>query len=80
MNWKDATVLFKKHEHSSCHREAVELLITLPATTRDVGEMLSNDNQQEKQINRGILINIISCIKYLARQGMALQGDGDEEN
>ena len=25
-------------------------------------------------------IKIISCVKYLARQGMALRGDGEEEN
>ena len=72
--------MIKKHENSSCHREAVELLITLPATRRDVGEMLSTEHQREKQTNRGMLLKIISCVKYLARQGMALRGDGEEEN
>lgn len=27
-NWKDAMTMFRKHEQSSCHREAVEVMIT----------------------------------------------------
>ena len=42
--------------------------------------MLSTEHQREKQINRGMLLKIILSIKYLARQGIALRGDGDEEN
>ena len=36
-NWKDATVSFNKHEGSNCHREAVEVIVTLPATTVHIG-------------------------------------------
>ena len=38
------TVL-KKHTASACHREAVEVVITLPAITRDIGEQLSTTHQ-----------------------------------
>ena len=41
-NWKDATTKFNKHEASQCHKEAVLKTITLPATTGNVGEMLSS--------------------------------------
>ena len=41
MNWQNATTAFKSHEISSCHKETVPKLITLPATRRDVGESLS---------------------------------------
>ena len=34
---------FRQHEKSQCHKIAVEKLITLPATTRDVGEMLAKN-------------------------------------
>ena len=40
-NWKDTTRLFCRHEKSACHSEAVEKIITLPRTTRHVGELLS---------------------------------------
>jgi len=56
-NYKDATVVLKKHATSACHCEAVDVVITLPATTKDVGEQLSIAHQQEKQQNRDILLS-----------------------
>ena len=41
-NWKDATAKFSKHEGSQCHKDSVLKMITLPATTCDVGELLSS--------------------------------------
>ena len=45
-NWKDAyasgkTGAFYKHESSSVHKQAVEVIYTLPRTTPDVGKLLS---------------------------------------
>ena len=74
-NW---TVCFKKHEQSSCHKEAVEMMISIPASTRDVGEMLSSQLAIEKKKNREIFLTILACIQFLGRQGLALRGDGDE--
>ena len=54
-NWKDATAKksgFSQHETSDCHREAVARLITLPATTKDVGESLSLEHEECKAENR----------------------------
>ena len=79
-NWKNATAIFKKHEHSSCHREAIEVTITLPATTKDVAEQLSQQHSKEKEENREMLLKILSSIRYLARQGLPLRGDGDEQD
>lgn len=79
-NWKDATIAFKKHELSTCHHEAVDVMITIPATTKDVGEQLSQQHCQEKATNRKMFLNILSSIRYLARQGLALRGDGDEQD
>ena len=77
-NWKDATVAFKKHQLSACHHKAVDIMITIPATTRNVGEQLSHIHCQEKATNRKMFLKILSSIRYLARQGLALRGDGDE--
>ena len=73
-------MVLKKDEQSSCHRGAVEVTITLPATTRDVGEQLSKEHQKEKETIRKMLLKVIYCIQYLARQGLALRGDGDEQD
>ena len=39
-NWKDATVAFARHEQTSTHKTAVAVLVTIPETTKDIGEML----------------------------------------
>ncbi len=77
-NWKDATVGFRKHERSICHIEAVQVVVTLPATTRDVGELLSQQFATQKVNNRDALYQIFKCIRFLCRQGLALRGCGDE--
>ena len=79
-NWKDATMVLRKHEQSSSHRQAVEVIITLPASTVHIGEQLSQQHVKEKELNRSMLIKIMSSIRFLARQGMALRGDSSEED
>ena len=57
---------------SACHRQAVEAVITLPATTRNVGEHLSQQHASAKENNREALYIIFLVIKFLCRQGLAL--------
>ena len=77
-NWKDATVSFKKHEASASHKEALQVMLVTPSTCPDIGEMLSRGHAQEKSENRHCFLKILSSIHFLARQGIALRGDGDE--
>ena len=79
-NWKDATVGFCNHEKSSTHKAAVDVMITLPKTTRDVGEMLSSGYAAQKSISRQCLMVIAQNICFLFRQGIALRGDGNEHD
>ena len=55
-------------------------MFTLPATTQDVGEQLVGQLAAEKAQNRNMLLKIISCVRYLAQQGLPFRGDGDESN
>ena len=75
-NWKDATISFRTHEGSSCHKEAVEQMITLPATTQDIGECLSSAVAEAKKNSRACFMKVLTSIKFLARQGLPLRGDG----
>ena len=77
-SWKDATRAFKKHQLSDCHREAVEVVVSLPKTCSDIGEQLSEQYSKEKENNRVMLIKILSCVQLLARQGIPIRGDGDD--
>jgi len=79
-NWKDATVAFMTHEKSATHKRAVESVITIPQTTRDVGELLSSVHAAEKCTNQQCLVTIAENVRFLARKGIALRGDVDEDN
>ena len=73
-------MVLKRHEQSSSHRQAVETTITIPSTTVSIDEQLCHQLSKEKEINRGMLIKIISSVRFLARQGLALRGDGSEDD
>ena len=80
-NWKDATGEkggFCRHEASGCHKAAVEAVVTLPKTTGDIGELLSSAHAKEKASNQKNLMTVARCLRFMARQGLAIRGDGDE--
>ena len=79
-NWKDATVAFKNHEKSGCHREAVEMILSLPATTMHIGTQLSRLYAIEMARNRKMLLKVLSCMKFLARQGLPFRGHDNSES
>ena len=80
MNWKDATTSFQLHEKSLCHKEAVEKVLMLPATTPDISEMLLSTLAQEKATNRHCLLKVMSSLRFLARQGCGIRGHDDEKD
>ena len=69
---------FSKHLQSKSHIEAVEAIITLPKQTNDVGVQLSFAHKAEKEEARDMLQMILSSVRFLARQGLALHGDGSD--
>ena len=52
-SWKEAVRY--THEQTSTHKKAVELLINIPETTRDIGEMLSSSLATKKTANLELL-------------------------
>ena len=62
-NWKEATTIFPMHESSRCHKDAMLKLVTLPATSHDIGETLSQQQRGEKQSNRQCFLKILSNCK-----------------
>lgn len=78
-NWKDATTGFRQHEGSKCHADAVLVMTVLPATTPDVGEVLSRAHAEEKAENRQAFLKILENVKFLCRQGLPFRGHNDAE-
>ena len=71
---------FRKHQESKTHQEAVEAIIILPKTSSDVGELLNQAHKAEKENAQRMLDIILTSVRYLARQGLALRGDTSEES
>lgn len=72
--WKDATTASKKHQSSVSHKEATQAVVVLPTEVRDVGELLNEVQQQEKEKkNRQMLLRILRSLRFSARQSLALR-------
>ena len=77
-NWKDATIAFRQHERSKCHRIAIEKLSRLPDTTPIVQEIISRSPLlKEKLNNQHCLVKILGSLRYLAKQGCGLRKSDD---
>ena len=79
-NWKDANVKFKKHESSNCHKDSAVVDVDLLSFVKDIAETLQSELTKQKMEYRQMLLKILSNIRFLARQSIAIRGDGDEEN
>ena len=76
-NWKGATIGFRNHKGSISHKEALQVTV-LQTTYSDIGDMLSKQHADIKKLNRECFLKILSNIQFMARQGLAFRGDGDE--
>ena len=56
----------------------MEKLVTLPAVTKDISEILSPAVIQERTDNRKRLLMILATLQFLALQGCAFRGHNDE--
>ena len=56
----------------------MDIMVTIPATTRDIGELLSLEHFRQKADNMACLLKVLSNIRFLCRQGCAICGHRDE--
>ncbi|XP_062503892.1 zinc finger MYM-type protein 1-like [Corticium candelabrum] len=75
-DWKKALTKFEKHQKSVFHRDAMDMVV---GKEQNVGQMLGKGYAEEMVENRNMLQIIISCIRYLARQGLAMRGRSKPE-
>ena len=56
------------------------MLFIAPAQTKEIYELIDIGHVSKKPGNRKILLTILENIRFLARQGLPLRGDGVEDN
>ena len=78
-SWKKAPQSFEEHQQANCYKSPVSYHVVIPKC-KDVCEMTNGHlvNMSEKE--RKYLLDVIMCLRYLARQGTALQGNGNNVN
>ena len=73
-NWKKALDKFSKHDQSACHCDAISMVAAASTEIMNVGTQLSAEYTEQKALNIKCLLAIMSNIRFLARQGLALRG------
>ena len=71
-NWKKAIEKFRSHESSHSHREAKQKWMAKKNPTID--SQLSTQLKKSQQKRRAGFLKQVRAIRYLTRQGIALQG------
>ena len=76
-NYKKAVERFQIHERAECHREAKTKLCLGEAPS--IVEQLSLQADKTKAENRKMLLKLVSSLKFLLRQGLAIRGHSESE-
>ena len=78
-SWKKAPKCFQSHQDTACHRAASAYQLLIPKC-QDIAELMDNQLLKKREVERKYLIEVIKCLRYLARQGIALQGHDGNDN
>lgn len=78
-NWKKATLKFREHDNSDCHREAVERVKSLPQITKRHRRIFVRTTRRPKKreqdvLDQSIVYHQVSC------QGLAFRGYKDDSD
>ena len=61
------------------NQQAIQRLIEIPKSRDDASEMIKSNSTEVQSQNRACL-KIISCLRYLACQGLPLCGHGNDQD
>ena len=77
--WKKAPKCFQAHQDSTCHKVTASYQLTI-SQCQDAGELMDNQQSKKRATERKYLLEVIRCLCYLSRQGIALQDRNGNDN
>ena len=79
-SWKKSPQCFEEHQQTQtyCHKSAASYHV-IPKG-KDAGEMTNDNLVNVREKERKYLLDVIRCLRYLVRQGIALQGNENNDN
>ena len=72
-SWHKASEVFKKHEKSSSHKDAIYKWSQIVSNTT-VFDQVNSEKASDHQLATKCLVEIFTTIQFLALQGIALRG------
>ena len=75
--WKKAPKCFNDHQNSNCHKATASYHAI---QSNDIGDLVNKNLAYSRKDNRSYLITVIRGLRYLARQGIAIQGTHGSDN
>ena len=75
-SWNKAIERFNEHERSEMHKEAT-LKLAMKNSSSDIGVQLLTQCEDRRRFHREMLMKLLSSIRYLSRQGLALRGHNE---
>ena len=77
--WGKAVDKFKEHQVSECHRVSLTYEIEI-SQLPNIMDVISSDAAEKRIKERKYLAKLIECVRFLGRQGIALQGNHDDND
>ena len=78
-SWNKAIERFNEHERSQMHKEAI-LKLSMKHSSTDIGAQLHTQCEDRRHFHREMLMKLLSSIRYLSRQGLALRGHNESSD
>ena len=76
--WKNAIHCFRKHEHSLAHKEGVMKWVHYTKSS-SVSVQIAQNLKTDQAKAQKCLLNMLSSLRFLARQGLAIRGHEENE-
>ena len=77
-NWKDATRIFRKHESSQAHKEAIMKWAHYTKSV-SISAQLAKQVRDDQEKAQTCLLKMISSLQFIARQGLPSRGHQETE-
>ena len=78
-SWKKAPKSFENHQQTNCQK-AADALETIVTKCGNVAELTNQNIVDYCREERKHLIDVIRCLRFLARQGIDIQGNPGDDN
>ena len=76
-NWKKGLQSFQSHEKSSVHKDAISKISSI-ARGVNIAAILSKERDAELRYHREMLLKLLDCIRFLARQALPFRGHKED--